>query len=84
MDVTASNVGLPALDIKKPDCFGYLSKCGRTVRTWKKRYCVLKDACIYYYKNINSSSAQGKILGPIPACEGEEISFLVQKIFLIN
>lgn len=59
MDVTASNVGLPALDIKKPDCFGYLSKCGRTVRTWRKRYCVLKDACIYYYKNINSSSAQG-------------------------
>lgn len=59
MDVTASNVGLPALDIKKPDCFGYLSKYGRTVRTWRKRYCVLKDACIYYYKNINSSSAQG-------------------------
>ncbi|XP_061182899.1 uncharacterized protein LOC133191188 [Saccostrea echinata] len=59
MDVTAHNVGLPALDIKKPDCSGYLSKCGGTVKTWRKRYCVLKDACIYYYKNINSSSAQG-------------------------
>lgn len=61
MDVTASNVGLPALEIKKPDCSGYLSKCGRTVITWKKQYCVLKDACIYFYKNINSSSAQGAV-----------------------
>lgn len=82
MDVTASNVGLPALDIKKPDCFGYLSKCGRTVRTWRKRYCVLKDACIYYYKNINSSSAQGKILSFINLFK--KISFLVQKILLMN
>ncbi|XP_062588517.1 uncharacterized protein LOC134250183 [Saccostrea cucullata] len=59
MDVTAHNVGLPALDIKKPECSGYLSKCGGAVKSWRKRYCVLKDACIYYYKNINSSSAQG-------------------------
>ncbi|KAK3087820.1 hypothetical protein FSP39_011044 [Pinctada imbricata] len=59
MDVTSHNVGIPALEIRKPDCSGYLSKCGRTMKGWNRRYCVLKDACMYYYKNMNSQSAQG-------------------------
>ncbi|KAL4218366.1 hypothetical protein ACF0H5_023103 [Mactra antiquata] len=59
MDVTASNVGLPALNIRNPDCSGYLYKLGRATRRWRKRYCVLKDACIYYYKNTSSKEADG-------------------------
>ncbi|XP_060600459.1 uncharacterized protein LOC132753923 isoform X2 [Ruditapes philippinarum] len=59
MDVTAHNVGLPALNIRSPDCSGYLFKMGRATRRWRKRYCVLKDACIYYYKNANSKEADG-------------------------
>ncbi|KAL5014098.1 hypothetical protein ScPMuIL_008368 [Solemya velum] len=59
MDVTSHNVGLPALEIRKPECTGYLSKLGRGTRSWRKRYCVLKDACIYYYKAMSSYSAQG-------------------------
>ena len=59
MDVTTQNVGLPALDIRKPDCSGYLYKQGRVISRWRKRYCVLKDACIYYYKNANSKEAEG-------------------------
>lgn len=59
MDVTAHNVGLPALNIRNPDCSGYLFKMGRATRRWRKRYCVLKDACIYYYRNANSKEADG-------------------------
>ena len=59
MDITSHNVGIPALEIRKPDCSGYLLKCGRTMKGWARRYCVLKDACMYYYKNMNSQSAQG-------------------------
>ena len=62
MDVTAQNVGLPALNIRSPDCSGYLFKMGRATRRWRKRYCVLKDACIYYYKNASSKEADGQYL----------------------
>lgn len=60
MDVTSHNVGLPALEVRKPECSGSLMKCARATKTWQKRYCVLKDACIYYYKNMYSPRAQGK------------------------
>lgn len=59
LDVTANNVGLPALEIRKPDCSGYLFKMGRVTKRWRKHYCVLKDACIYHYKNSSSKEAIG-------------------------
>ena len=59
MDVTSHNVGLPALEVRNSECSGNLLKCGRTTKTWQKRYCILKDACIYYYKNMYSPRAQG-------------------------
>ncbi|XP_041361351.1 uncharacterized protein LOC121377434 [Gigantopelta aegis] len=59
LEVSSHNVGLPALEIRRPECTGYLVKCSPRYKTSKKRYCVLKDACLYYYKNMNSFSAQG-------------------------
>jgi tripartite motif-containing protein 2/3 len=59
MDVTSHNVGLPALEVRNSECSGTLLKCGRTTKTWQKRYCILRDACIYYYKNMYSPRAQG-------------------------
>lgn len=59
MDVTSHNVGLPALEIRKAECSGILFKSNKSGRNWRKRYCVLKDACIYYYKGMNSPAAQG-------------------------
>ncbi|XP_067665566.1 uncharacterized protein [Haliotis asinina] len=59
LDVSSHNVGLPALEIRRPESTGYLTKMGRQRKVWKKRYCVLKDACIYYYKLMSSHSAQG-------------------------
>ena len=69
MDVTSHNVGLPALEVRKSECSGYLLKCGRTTKTWQKRYCILKDACIYYYKNMYSPRAQGNCRQLIESCD---------------
>ena len=61
LDISSHNVGLSALSIKQPDCHGYLTKMGNKRKNWKRRYCVLKDACLYYYLDVNSTTAQGKI-----------------------
>ena len=59
MDISSHNVGLPALSIKNPDCHGHLTKLGHRHKNWKRRYCVLKDACLYYYLEVYSTTAQG-------------------------
>lgn len=59
LDISSHNVGLPALSIKNPDCHGYLTKMGNNRKTWRRRYCVLKDACLYYYVDVTSSTAKG-------------------------
>ena len=54
------NVAIPALSIKKPDCHGYLTKQGgKTTRSWKRRYCVLKNGCLYYYREMADTTALG-------------------------
>lgn len=59
VSVSSHNVGLPALEVRRPECTGYLLKVGQRHRSWRRRYCVLKDACVYYYKNMHSLSALG-------------------------
>ncbi|BFZ11210.1 hypothetical protein BsWGS_14249 [Bradybaena similaris] len=61
LSVSSQNVGLPALHILKPECAGILSKLSPSRRAWWRRYCVLKDACVYYYKDKSSFSALGVI-----------------------
>ena len=62
VSVSSHNVGLPALEVRNPNCTGYLLKVGHRHRTWHRRYCVLKDACLYYYKNMHSLSALGQYM----------------------
>ncbi|XP_035660386.1 interactor protein for cytohesin exchange factors 1-like isoform X2 [Branchiostoma floridae] len=54
-----NNVRLPALSIPEPDFHGYLSKLGYVHKVWRRRYCVLKDGCLYYYTDYNSKRAIG-------------------------
>lgn len=59
LDISSHNVGLPALSIKNPECHGFLTKIGNRKKNWRKRYCVVKSACLYYYKDQTSSTAKG-------------------------
>lgn len=53
------NVGIPALSIVDPDCHGYIWKRGEIHKTWKRRYAVLKDGSLYYYKEMADTTAIG-------------------------
>lgn len=59
LEQTRRNLTLPPNSIAKPDCFGYLVKLGNQWKSWSRRYCVLKDACLYFYQDINAKSAFG-------------------------
>lgn len=47
--ISGRHVMGPPDDIPFPDCIGVLNKLGRRFKTWSKRFCVLKDACLYVY-----------------------------------
>ena len=34
-----------------PEREGWLIKQGGRIKTWKRRYCILTDSCLYYFKN---------------------------------
>ena len=55
----AHNVGMSALSIKSPDCSGFLHKRGGTIKTWKRRYCVLKGQQVLYYPSMTHTTACG-------------------------
>ncbi|XP_055918728.1 uncharacterized protein LOC129950834 [Eupeodes corollae] len=59
LDMSSRNLKLPPGGIDRPDCFGYLMKLGSRWCGWSKRYCVLKDACLYFYQDANSKVAFG-------------------------
>ena len=42
-----------------PDCRGYLLKLDGISRTWKRRFCVLADACLFIYNDAESPAAFG-------------------------
>ncbi|XP_058794212.1 uncharacterized protein LOC131665948 isoform X2 [Phymastichus coffea] len=56
---------LPANVIQRPHCYGYLSKQHERARRassptgWSRRYCVLRDAVMYFYEDAGSERAFG-------------------------
>ncbi|XP_033127668.1 uncharacterized protein LOC117125310 isoform X2 [Anneissia japonica] len=61
MGISTHNVSIPALSISNPECIGYLTKRGDKHKTWRRRFFVLKDACMYYYENNSSAKALGVV-----------------------
>ncbi|XP_031626929.1 uncharacterized protein LOC116343155 isoform X2 [Contarinia nasturtii] len=61
LETSTRNMRLPPNSILRPDWAGFLHKLGSRWRTWSKRYCVLKDACLYFYLDSNSKTPQGMV-----------------------
>lgn len=59
LEETKRNLTLAPSAVNEPDCFGYLIKLGTQWKSWSRRYCVLKDACLYFYQDANATSAFG-------------------------
>eukprot|EP00761_Pharyngomonas_kirbyi_P013591 gb/GECH01013620.1/.p1 GENE.gb/GECH01013620.1/~~gb/GECH01013620.1/.p1 ORF type:complete len:349 (+),score=92.69 gb/GECH01013620.1/:1-1047(+) len=52
---------------------GWFTKQGGRHRTWKKRFCVLKDEKLYWFKNEKANEPQGYLeIGGLFAYAGEE------------
>ncbi|XP_043471247.1 uncharacterized protein LOC122504277 isoform X1 [Leptopilina heterotoma] len=65
LDTSLRMQQMPPCSIQRPDCFGYLNKLQRHIRRatassgWSRRYCVLKDAALYFYDDANAEQAFG-------------------------
>lgn len=56
------DIKVPAQSIlPNADKHGYLTKQGGSIKTWKRRYFILKDKTIYYYKTPKDIVFTGKI-----------------------
>eukprot|EP00111_Clytia_hemisphaerica_P003390 TCONS_00009681-protein len=58
-ECSLKNVSVPATSIMEPDCHGFLWKQGNFHKSWRRRYCVLKYGCLFYYEEITDQSAIG-------------------------
>ena len=62
LDVGRRNLRLAPVGLSQPDCAGSLSLLCRRPAGWRRRYCVLKDACLYIYAEVTSNGALGQCL----------------------
>lgn len=55
------DIRIPAQSLHPPDKDGYLTKQGGSIKTWKRRYFILKGRTLYYYKTPKDQTITGKI-----------------------
>ena len=61
MEMCRQKMKMTPLDYINADCQGYLQKLDGHSKSWKKRFCILSDACLYLYVDKESESALGKV-----------------------
>jgi len=54
-------IDIPAQSLVPPDKDGYLTKQGGGIKTWKKRYFILKGPSLYYYKSPKDTTITGRV-----------------------
>jgi len=54
-------IDIPAQSLHPPDKDGYLTKQGGGIKTWKRRYFILKDKTLFYYKTPKDQVYTGKL-----------------------
>lgn len=59
IEKTLRNIHVKPLNIKNPDSCGFLCIFAQKRKLWKQRYFVLKDACLYSYSDVSSTTAVG-------------------------
>jgi len=47
---------------QNPDLAGYLTKEGHKIKNWKRRYFILKDNLLYYFKDRKDKNPVGVIV----------------------
>eukprot|EP01103_Thecamoeba_quadrilineata_P001076 TRINITY_DN10951_c0_g1_i1.p1 TRINITY_DN10951_c0_g1~~TRINITY_DN10951_c0_g1_i1.p1 ORF type:complete len:473 (-),score=100.72 TRINITY_DN10951_c0_g1_i1:93-1511(-) len=73
-----ANISVASLNPAEKD--GWLTKQGGSIRTWKKRWFVLKDAKLYYFKNPKDTEVTGIIpLDKSSACKEEAFEMRKKK-----
>lgn len=55
------DIAVPAQSLQPVDFEGWLTKQGGSIKTWKKRWVILKDRTLYYYKTNKDQVFTGKI-----------------------
>lgn len=55
------DIKVPAQSLMPPDKDGYLTKQGGSIKTWNRRYFILKGSHIYYYKTPRDQVFTGRI-----------------------
>lgn len=60
--MATQRMSLPAIQFPSfvSDCRGFLLKLDATSKSWKRRYCILAEACLYLYLDEESQKAIGK------------------------
>ena len=59
LDLCSENALLSPAAMASPDCLGHLMKLGHRATEWQRRFCLLKDACLYFYPDLSAASALG-------------------------
>ncbi|RWS15444.1 uro-adherence factor A-like protein [Dinothrombium tinctorium] len=59
MERTLRYIHVNPTQIPNADCYGFLEKFNQRRKIWTQRYFVLKDACLYFHPDKNSTTAFG-------------------------